>query len=91
MMMKTTTKNDKEDKKSDQELKQHFDQGESRRMVVAILGTPTRISTATTILIDQFANEMLLVRTPALPGKYLYFNPSVLDQRSLPPICLARL
>ena len=91
MMIKTTTKNDEEDKKSDQELKQHFDQGESRRMVVAILGTPTQISTATTILIDQFANEMLLVRSPALPGKYLYFNPSVLDQRSLPPICLARL
>ena len=90
MMIKTTTDNDKEDKKSDWELKQHFDQGESRRMVLAILEIPMRISTATTILIEQFANEMLLIRTPALPGKYLYFNPSVLDQWALPLICLAR-
>ena len=91
MMIKTTTDNDEEDEKSDRELKEHFDQGESRWMVVAILEPPMRISTPTTILIEQFANELLLIRTPALPGKYLYFNRSVLDQRSLPLICLARL
>ena len=32
MMIKTTTDNEEEDEKSDWELKQHFDQGELRRI-----------------------------------------------------------
>ena len=52
-MSKIATENDEEDENSDQELKQHFEP-ETQKMVVAIMETPMRISTATTILIEQF-------------------------------------